>query len=292
MASTIEEAFESRQASLSGRNSTVRRKYFVDEVADEAAAVAAVIADAPTSFTVGGYVLNEITAEGKFLKESDSGVDDEYEVDVTWKSPESRESQSNNQSPGGPGSPDGVSDPEDIDDASFHISFGTTRARIYEAKAQSLMVDGMPEVSDVLNRLHDDGMKTDGLDVPVPTGRHTERRTYAAATIDRAWIRTRLKLLRTTNSAAIGPYDAGELFFDEISIQYRSDGLVDVDFGWDFQENESAYVAFGQTFAKTGHQYVWARYTPNVTPYGKVIMTPSHVYLATLWAEADHLTLF
>jgi hypothetical protein len=286
MASVIEEAFDSRSVSYAGRNSTVRRKYFVNEVADEAAAVTAVVGFAPTSFTVSGYELTEVTAEGKFINESESGTDDEYEIDVTWKSPESSESQSNNQSPGGPGSPD---DPSD--DPTYHISFGTTRARIYEAKSQSLMVAGMPEATDIGNRLHDDGMQTEGLDVPIPTGRHTERRTYLASAIDRTWIRTRLKLLRTTNSAAIGPYDAGELFFDEISIQYRTDGYVDVDFGWDFQENEAAYVAFGQTFEKKGHQYVWARYTPNVAG-GKTVMTPTHVYLATLWVEADHATLF
>jgi hypothetical protein len=286
MASTISEAFESRSVTSAGRNSTVRRKYFVDEMADEAAAVAAVISAAPASFTVGGYVLDEVTAEGKFINQSESGTDDEYEIDVTWKSPESRESQNNNQSPGGPGSPD---DPES--DPTYHISFGMDRARIYEARAQDLMTGGVAGTSDIGNRLHDDGTKVEGLDVPVPTGRHTERRTYLASVIDRTWIRTRLQMLRTTNSEAIGPYNVGELFFDEISIQYRTDGYVDVDFGWDFQENIDEYDAHGQTFEKRGHEYVWARYTPTVTA-GKVDMVPTHVYRAILWPEADHASLF
>lgn len=288
---TVSEAFESRSVSASGRNSTVRRRYFVDDVSDEAAAVNAVLASVPTSFTVGGQVLNQVFPDGKYIGPSETGSGDEYEFEVTWKSVDATSSQTNNRSPGGAGSPDS---PEDMAEngPSYHMSFGTTRARIYQAKSQSLMTAGVAGASDIGNNLHDDGKTVEGLDVPVPTGRHIERRTYTAATITRTWVRNRLKLFRTVNSVALGAYEAGELFFDELQIQYRDDGYVDVDFGFEFSPNEAAFAIAGQVFAKKGHQYVWARYTPIVSGSGHVYMTPTHVYRAEIWTSDDWDDLF
>lgn len=286
MAGTPEEQFKSRRSTYAGRNSTVERIYLIDECADEAEALETALLETPASFAVAGWLLTEKTADAEFVGPSESGTDDEYRVTVTWKSVENSKEKNDNQPPGGYGSP---TDPED--DPTYHISFGTTRGKVYEALAQSLMVAGSPTASDVGLRLHDDGTNVNGLDIPVPTGRHTERRCYPFATITPEWIRNRQKLMRTTNSTTQGPYAAGELFFDEINIQYRSDGNVDVDFGFEFSENVADYTFAGQTFAKKGHEYVWARYTPIVTD-GKVIMTPTHVYLAKIWPENDWATLF
>lgn len=284
---TVTEKFESRRVSAAGRNSTVRRSYNVQEVADEAAAITAILAAVPTSFTVAGNLLDEITVEAEFVGFDESGTGDEYECEVSWKSIDAASSQNNNRPPGGAGSPE---TPED--GPSYHISFGTTRARIYQARAQSLMTAGVAGASDIGTNLHDDGTQVEGLDVPVPTGRHIERRTYLATDIDRTWIRSRLALMRTVNSTDLGPYLAGELFFDELQIQYRQDGFVDVDFGFEFSPNNDTFSIAGQTFAKKGHQYVWARYTPIVSGSGKIYMTPTHVYLADIWEENAWTNLF
>ena len=239
MATAVLERFDSR-ATETGANASVELTYTIHGTADDAAALAALDEEAPSSY--GALIRRRRTLEPVFIDEENPG-------DCVWtgtaeyvrpekkpKVPETGESLFSFETGGG----------------TQHITQSLETVGMYAAAGDA------PDFKGAIGVTHD---SVEGVDIVVPVYHFAETHYLADAVVTNEYKGKLFRLTGKVNDAAFKGLDAGECLFLGASGSQRGGEDWEVAFKFAGSENRTG-LTVGDIMGidKKGWEYLWVRY--------------------------------
>lgn len=250
----------------------VERGYVITDEATEDDAVAALLAQAPTSITIGGFAIPRRDDECRV---------DETEVLGVW------EGTAVYATGGSSTKPAGDSFDFDVSGEVIHLTHGLKVGSSHYVK----MSAGAQDFKGAIGVISDDeGHRIEGVDIQIPKASFTLGKTLPAATFDATYERALALLVGKVNSDTYRGYAAGELLMTRVSAsQPDTDEDVRVSVSYAVSANESSDIDLGNgvtiTGGKNGWDYLWVRYA-EVLDAGLVVRRPVSGYVSRVYERA------
>ena len=205
---------------------TAKRKYWINDAADEADALTALLAFAPT--TIGSLARDQITITEIIDPNGAGGL---FEAMVEWNVPR-------------------------VTSLAARRSFRTTglTRRILQSLETVHASSGAPDHGGAI------GVTADGVDGCDIDGSETEMTltfTIATSAAGVSYVDQLEALLQHTNDATWRDFSAGVVRFCGYSLDDQEDLTTVVTLSFKLAANVASTTLGGFTFAKAGHDYVW-----------------------------------
>jgi len=245
----------------------VQRSYVIDGEVGEDAARIALLAEAPTSVTIGGSVIPRQDGDAEVLE---TEVLDVFEGTVVWAKG---------------GSAPGTGD-------SFGFRIGGQQTHLTHSIATQDSVGGL-DYQGAMN-VRPDGTVA-GVDILVPAVTFTMTRTKTSAQLTPTYKRTLSLLVGKVNSDVFEGYQPGELLLSDVSGQQADTGEdIRLTFSFSALENKTGIVIVpGEggdpdlTVDKKGHEYLWVQYADKLAG-GIVVQRPIAGFVEQVYEAAAY----
>jgi len=233
----VEQSYKehSKAINAKGKYISTEISYVVFEAADEEAALAAVLGNAPDA--CHGLLLNSVVIDSR---ENEST----FKVNAVYK----------------PASP---FDNDDDDDPESTVSFdcgGGTKHMTHSLKQTTVF--GTKDAGGAIgwNGKSGSEMEISGVDVPTAQLRETYTRVMKLSRITTGFKRSVAALVGKVNAGSFKGWSAGEVMFLGMSYSSpaKSSKKVTVTFNFSVQPNESNAKVGDKSVSKKGFEYVWA----------------------------------
>ncbi len=234
----VEQSYSAHTKAMNAKGvfTSVEIPYVVFEVADEDAALSAVLAETPRTY--GALPLESV---GINSRENDST----YKVNAIYK----KETSSSDD--------DDDDDPEttvsfDCGGGSKHMTHSLRQTRAFGTKDAGGAIGW--------NGKSGSEMEITGIDIPTAQLRETYTRVMKLSRISTSFKRNVAALVGKVNSGGFKGWAAGEVMFLGMSYSCpdKRSTKVSVAFNFAIQPNESGARVGGQSVSKKGFEYVWA----------------------------------
>lgn len=245
--------------------------WFAYDVASPSAAIAAVVAEAPSS--VNGLVLQSI--------EFDEEIEDGYRLSVSYGQFQKREPPAKGES-------------------QFNFELGLQPTRIVvpltTQDVYKRVDDPLPIPSDVESWMIGDqglGEGPEGAEIFEPTIAFSETHWIDEATLTEAYRVTLMRTVGKTNLTSFKGWESGEVLCAGISGAKRGSDDWEVSFKFQARENQDALEVAGITgIEKGGWQYLWPRYKKVLDGDSYISMNVvRYIVIATVFRSTDFSAL-
>ncbi len=275
---TIIEQPKSGRLKAAGKGSTAELVYQLRGQATSNDALNLVIATAPASVIVDGFVLAAIPEIDVDPTDGLGG----YSARVHYKH-SSQDSKNDAQD----------QQLNEVDDERTRFTFGSESQHITVAKTQRKYGANSRDVGKVIGARADKAEEPDGMDRDFPLSRIVVTRLYDPATVTNAWLKDRLDQLLTVNDAPWRSLPAESVRLASIEGDQRSDDLWELTFTFEYRENETNIdVGDGVVITdKKGWEYAWTMKVPQNDGNGKKIPKTEGGYVAVIYDKSDFTQL-
>ncbi|MEM6506037.1 MAG: hypothetical protein AAF711_11375 [Planctomycetota bacterium] len=255
----------------------VERGYVIDGETTETAALAALLATAPNTVTVGGYAIPRRDDECRV---------DETEVLNVW------EGTAVYAFGGGSVETDGVSLSFEVSGQNVHLNTGIRGAYGSYVKESDPSIEAHEGLIGIVPP-----NTVEGVDVQVPQAAFTLSWTIPASQFTQAYEKSIAQLVGKVNSNAFRGYDPGELLISRLGAN-QEDVREDVRMSATFSvsENVTDDINLGNNViiagGKDGWDYLWVTYTDFVDAQGGLIVPkPLGAAVSRVYHRANYSAL-
>lgn len=252
----------------------VEHGYVIDGETTEAAALAALLAAAPTSVTVAGYAIPRRADECRV---------DETEVLNVWEGTAV-------YAVGGSTTEEGNSFGFQVGGDVVHLTHGLKFGDKHYVKEAGQGGAAPPDYKGAIGVVTGDGGdRIEGVDIQAPKATFTLGRTLPPSTFTASYERTIARMVGKVNSDIYRGYSAGELLLVSVSANQPDAGEdVRVTAGYAVSENTSADIDLGNnvtiTGGKEGWDYLWVNYAEILDAVtGIVVKRPVAAYVSRVY---------
>lgn len=256
-----------------GKESARKFDYMVTGTNDENAAISAVEAIAPATYTVSTGILVPGDVDPRFLGH------EAWMISVNYISKEKKDEKE--EKPPGEGT------------FAWDTTGNTQHITISKETLDSTSTSLTEAPFDFARAIGVNGDSIDGVDVVVPGLQLQIDWTLEQASVTMDYVRTIRDLTGTVNNATWKGWAAGELLFLGSSGKESTNGSVSATFYFLASKNTDAVDLppdMIDTLAKKGHEYLWLYFRAE-DDAGSIIRTPAFAYIERVYDEADFTAL-